>query len=62
MNMFASSYQIVKYIYFNFNHDGRLDAIERAGQMSFLEMAMGLDDMGDDDTDFELDDDNYDEW
>ena len=47
---------------FDFNHDGRLDAIERAGQMSFLEMAMGLDGMDGDDTDFEMDDDNYDEW
>ena len=47
---------------FDFNHDGRLDAIERAGQMSFLEMAMGIDGMDSDDTDFEMDDDNYDEW
>ena len=47
---------------FDINHDGQLGAIERAGQMSFLEMAMGLDCMDGDDTDFEQDDDNYDEW
>ena len=47
---------------FDFNHDGKLDWLERASQMSFLDMAMGHDDTGLEDDDFDLDDDNYDEW
>lgn len=47
---------------FDFDHDGRLDAAERASQMCFLGMAMGFDDMGNDDTDFDPDDGNFDEW
>ena len=62
---------------FDRNHDGRLDWMERANQMSFLDMAMGFDntdddddfDMDDDDDldiddddSFDLDDDDYDEW
>ena len=47
---------------FDFNHDGRLDATERAGQMFFLDMSMGVDDTDDCDTDFDPEDENYDEW
>ena len=47
---------------FDHNHDGRLDGLERANQMNFLEIAMGLDDMDMDEDDFGLDDDDFDEW
>ena len=47
---------------FDYNHDGKLDWLERASQMSFLDMALGQDDTGLADDEFDLDDDNYDEW
>ncbi len=47
---------------FDRNHDGRLDWMERANQMSFLDMAMGFDNIDDDDDDFDMDNDDYDEW
>lgn len=47
---------------FDRNHDGKLDWLERANQMNFLDMALGHDDSGLEDDDFDLDDDNYEEW